>query len=135
MRKREAKQKHKDRVAALEGKEKVKFRLDLLAKLKDEYVTILQQQLMEPEEFAQKYTELSQDHAYVLFNYWPKFRDLYAAANAIMQPRPVDEKPIDTLRDYLEHNSVGDSPIQCAHLINNAGHAPIMRSVWHLLLK
>ena len=29
---------------------------------------------------------------------------------------------------------MGESNIQCAHLINDAGHGTIMRSVWRLLL-
>ena len=45
---------------------------------------------MEPAEFARCYTEDSDDHAYVLYTNFCKIKEIYAAAQEIQKPQPID---------------------------------------------
>lgn len=58
--------------------------------MKEKYVTTLQRDLIEPAEFARCYRGDSEDHAYMLYTNFTKFKDIYAAAQEIEQPQPID---------------------------------------------
>ena len=58
--------------------------------MKEKYVATLQRDLIEPAEFARCYKEDSGDHAYMLYTNFPKFKEIYAAAQEIEQPQPID---------------------------------------------
>ena len=58
--------------------------------MKEKYVATLQRDLMEPAEFARCYKGDSEDHAFMLFTHYHKFKEIYAAAQEIEQPQPID---------------------------------------------
>ena len=111
----------------MDDKQQGKLRWRLLADMRDEYVAMLQINLVEPSDFAKLHIDDSTDHAVVLLQNFSKFKEIYAAAKEIKKPRPIEQQPFETLNEYLEHHTVGDSAIQCARLVNNAGHGTIMR--------
>ena len=45
---------------------------------------------MEPAEFALLYQDDSEDHAYIIYSNYAKFKEIYAAAQEIKQPQLID---------------------------------------------
>ena len=89
-RKRELKEKNKERTLKMNNKEKVNFRISLLQELKEQYIATLQRNLMEPAVFARCYKGDSEDHAYVIYTNFAKFKEIYAAAEEIQYQKPID---------------------------------------------
>ena len=78
-------------MAAMDDKQQGKIRLRLMQELRDEYVTMLQSNLIEPSDFAQLHIDNSTDHAVVLLQNFNKFKEIYAAAKEIKKPKPIEQ--------------------------------------------
>ena len=106
-----------------------------MRKMEDEYILTCKRFPIEPGDFIRSQEEQYGDAHYIAgVKLHQKLVQHYESILKIARKKPVDEAPLDTLRQFCEFNAASISPIECARRISRSHHGRVLRSVYRLLI-